>query len=198
MHRGSLIGALALLLSLVGAACERTTRADATDIDGVMPGLSFSLVRSNDNSAVTAADYRGRTVLLYFGYTHCPDECPTTLANLAAMLRQLGRAGNNVRVLFVSVDPERDTVPVLRTYVRSFAPQIDGLRGSANAVTALARRYRVLFAVTPATANRPYSVMHSDTLFVFDGSGRPRWALTSTENTAALASRIENLGSRTP
>jgi protein SCO1/2 len=195
MHRTRLIGALALLLSLLAGGCERETLPGATDIDGVMPRLAFSLLRANDDAAVTAADYRGRTVLLYFGYTHCPDECPTTLANLAAMLRRLGHAGNNVRVLFVSVDPGRDTVPVLKAYVGSFGPQIDGLRGSANKVTALARRYRVLFAVTPATANRPYSVMHSDTLFVFDDSGRPRWALTSTDNTAALASRIGNLNS---
>jgi protein SCO1/2 len=195
MYRTRLTGAVALLLSLVAGGCERTTQSGATNIDGVMPGLAFSLVRASDDAAVTAADYRGRIVLLYFGYTRCPDECPTTLANLAAMLRRLGRAGNNVRVLFVSVDPGPDTVPVLRTYVRSFGPQIDGLRGDANTVTALARRYRVLFSVSPGTANRPYSVMHSDTLFIFDNSGRPRWALTSTDDIAALASRIQGLGS---
>jgi protein SCO1 len=194
MYRASLMGALALLFSLIAGGCERTTQSAATDIDGVMPHLSFSLLRANDDAPVAAADYRGRTVLLYFGYTHCPDECPTTLANLAAMLRRLGHAANTVRVLFVSVDPGRDTVPVLRAYVRSFAPQIDGLRGDANAVTALARRYRVLFSVAQAAANRPYEVMHSDTLFVFDGSGRPRWALTSTEDTAAVAARIQSLG----
>ena len=83
---------------------------------------------------MTAADYRGRVVILYFGYTNCPDICPTTLANLADMLGQLGPDADKVRVLFVTVDPNRDTLPVMKKYVAAFAPQIDGLRGSDNAL----------------------------------------------------------------
>jgi protein SCO1 len=192
MFRLSLFASL-IVTMVFATGCGPTTRADATDITGVMPSLSFAMVRAGDSAHVTAADYRGKTVLLYFGYTHCPDECPTTLANIAAALRQLGPAAQNVRVLFVSVDPGRDTIAVLKGYVRAFAPQIDGLRGSDNAVAMFTRRYRVLYSVTPASPGRPYEVMHSDSLFLFDGAGRARYVLTSTENTAALATLIGHL-----
>jgi protein SCO1/2 len=98
-----------------------------------------------------------------------------------------------VRALFVTVDPARDTIPLLGRYVRAFSPQIDGLRGSDNAIAVLARRYRVLYAITPTEQGRAYEVMHSDSLFLFDGTGRARFVLTSTADTAALASRIEKL-----
>ena len=182
-----------LLFSL--AACGPATRADATDITGVMPPLAFAMIRANDSSPVTAADYRGKTVLLYFGYTHCPDECPTTLSNIATALRRLGPSAQNVRVLFVSVDPARDTIQVLGRYVRAFAPEIDGLRGSDDATAAFARRYRVLYSVTAASPGHAYDVMHSDSLFLFDRTGRARFVLTSTKDPAALASWIEKLDS---
>jgi protein SCO1/2 len=184
----------ALIVALMFAAgCGPATRADATDISGVMPPLAFSMVRANDSRQVSAGDYRGETVLLYFGYTHCPDECPTTLANIATALRRLGPAAKTVRVLFVSVDPARDTIPMLRKYVRAFAPQIDGLRGGDNAIATFARRYRVIYTVTPASPGHAYEVMHSDSLFLFDGSGRARYVLTSTADTASLASTIAGL-----
>jgi protein SCO1/2 len=192
MFRLPLVAAMIAVLTLA-SGCGPVTRADATNIAGVMPPLSFSLVRANDSARVGAGDYRGKTVLLYFGYTHCPDQCPTTLANVAAALRQLGPAAKDVRVLFVSVDPARDKVPLLRSYVAAFAPQIDGLTGSDNAIAVFARRYRVLYSVAPATPGRPYQVMHSDSLFVFDRTGRARYVLTSTENTASLAALMAQL-----
>lgn len=183
-----------LALCLAAAACGRATRADTTDIAGVMPPLSFSMMRANDGVPANAESYRGKIVLLYFGYTHCPDECPTTLANLSVALKRLGPDARNVRVLFVTVDPARDSIPVLKKYVDVFAPQIDGLRGSDNAIAALARRYRVLYAVTPAASGRAYEVMHSDSLFMFDRSGRARLVTTSTEDVSALAAEIRELG----
>lgn len=186
----------AMIAALIFASgCGPATRAEATDISGVMPPLAFSMVRASDSARVDARDYRGKTVLLYFGYTHCPDECPTTLANIATALRELGPAARNVRVLFVSVDTARDTIPLLRKYVRAFAPQIDGLTGSDNAIAVFARRYRVLYSVAPASTGRPYEVMHSDSLFLFDGDGRARYVLTSTQNTASLAALIAQVNS---
>jgi protein SCO1 len=190
--RPLLVALIAGLLCAL-ADCGPATQADETDITGVMPPLAFAMIRANDSAPVTAADYRGKTVLLYFGYTHCPDECPTTLANIASALERLGPAAKGVRVLFVSVDPGRDTIPVLGRYVRAFAPEIDGLRGSNNSTAAFARRYRVLYAVIPASPGHPYDVMHSDSVFLFDRTGRARLVLTSTQNTAALAARIEKL-----
>lgn len=192
MSRLPFFAALIVTLFLT-AGCGPATRADATDISGVMPQLVFSLIRVNDSRQVSQADYHGETVLLYFGYTHCPDECPTTLANIAAALRRLGPDAQRVRVLFVSVDPARDTIPVLKKYVGAFAPQIDGLRGGDNAIATFARRYRVLYTVTPASPGHAYEVMHSDSLFLFDGAGRARYVLTSTADTASLASTIAGL-----
>jgi len=182
----------AVLVAL--AACGRgETRPGASDISGVMPDLSFTMVRANDGAPVTAASYRGKAVLLYFGYTHCPDECPTTLANLATALRDFGPQAKNVRVLFVSVDPARDTLPILKAYVSTFAPEIDGLRGTGDQIAALARRYRVLYRVTPAAAGNEPAVMHSGSTFFFDGSGHARLVTTSTDDTKAIAGDIKRL-----
>jgi protein SCO1/2 len=188
-----LVRAFTLALCLAGAACGRATQADITDITGVMPPLSLSMLRANDGKAITAASYSGKITLLYFGYTHCPDECPTTLANLAVALKRLGAGARDVRVLFVTVDPVRDTLPVLKKYVNAFAPEIDGLRGSDNAIAALARRYRVLYAVTPAAPGRDYEVMHTDSLFLFDKSGRARLVTMTTQDTAAIAAEIKSI-----
>jgi protein SCO1/2 len=185
--------AFALSLTLVAAACGRATQTDATDISGVMPRLAFLMTRANDGAHVTAQDYRGKIVILYFGYTHCPDECPTTLANLAAALQRLGGAAKDVRVVFVTVDPMRDTLPVLKSYVNAFSPEIDGLRGSADAIATLARRYRVIYSVTPETPGHAYSVMHSDSVFFFDANGEARWVTMTTGNTADIVARLQKL-----
>lgn len=186
------VALLVVLLAL--AACGRgETRPGASDISGVMPDLSFTMTRANDGAAVTADTYRGKPVLLYFGYTHCPDECPTTLANLANALRDLGPRANDVRVLFVSVDPQRDTLPILKAYVSTFAPQIDGLRGTDDQIAALARRYRVLYRVTPASAGQDSQVMHSDSTFFFDPSGHARFVTTRTDDPQAIAGDIQRL-----
>ena len=184
----SAILALALLL-----ACCAPPRGSVTDITGVMPALEFTMARANDGKLVNATDYRGKIVILYFGYTHCPDECPTTLANLASVLKQLGQKATDVRVLFVSVDPERDTLPVLKSYVNVFAPEIDGLRGTPDAVAMLARRYRVTYQVTPASPGQAYEVMHSDSIFFFDTNGHARLVATSSDHTAVIAADIERL-----
>jgi protein SCO1/2 len=181
-----------LALALLVASCA-PPRGPVTDITGVMPALEFAMTRANDGKPVRAADYRGKIVILYFGYTHCPDECPTTLANLASVLTRLGAKASDVRVLFVSVDPDRDTLPVLKTYVQVFAPEIDGLRGSADATAMLARRYRVTYQVTPAGPDHPYDVMHSDSIFFFDAKGRARLVATSVNHTDVIEADIQKL-----
>jgi protein SCO1/2 len=186
------IAAFVLMFAL--AACGRgEVRNGASNISGVMPDLSFKMTRASDSAPVTADDYRGKAVLLYFGYTHCPDECPTTLANLAKVLHDLGSGAKDVRVLFVSVDPQRDTLPMLKAYTNSFAPQIDGLRGTDDQIAALARRYRVLYRVQPAAESKDIEVMHSDSTFFFDASGHARMVTTSTNDTKAIASDIERV-----
>ncbi len=180
-----------LLLAVALAGCSPAKKPwYGDDITGVMPKLSFTMMRANDGAQVTAGDYRGRVAILYFGYTNCPDICPTTLANLSDMLQKLGPDADKVRVLFVTVDPNRDTLPILKKYVAAFAPQVDGLRGGANALADLARRYRVAYSVK----TRPtYEVMHSSAVFFFDTSGRARIVTLSTDNTAGLAQDVMRL-----
>ncbi|MGH3055591.1 MAG: SCO family protein [Gaiellaceae bacterium] len=158
-----------------------------------MPPLEFHMTRASDGAAVTADAWRGKAVALYFGYTHCPDVCPTTLSNLADILKRLGPDANRVAVLFVTVDPDRDTVPVLKQYARAFAPQVVGLRGSPDAIAMLARRYRVAYRVTKESPGHPYTVMHTSAVFLFDPSGRARLVTLATGDTAGLAEDVKRL-----
>ena len=182
---------LAILFSCL-AACA-PPRGPVTDIRGAMPPLEFAMTRANDGKAVEARDYHGRVVILYFGYTNCPDACPTTLSDLTTVLERLGPRARDVRVLFVTVDPNRDTLPALKAYVNAFAPEIDGLRGSADTIARLARRYRVTYQVTPASPGHPYDVMHSDSVFFFDPEGRARYVATSVADAAAITQHVKRL-----
>lgn len=178
-------------LALLIAACSKQDAGwHATDITGAMPPLAFSMTRANDGKPVSEADYRGKIVVLYFGYTHCPDICPTTLANLAEALARLGAKADDVHVLFVTVDPNRDTLDLMKGYVNSFAAQVDGLRGTDNQIAALARRYRVAYSVTPG-AN--YEVMHSNAVFFFGRDGRAHLVSTDTKDIDALTADLKRL-----
>ena len=174
--------AAGLCLALL-AGCGDSTKWHSIDVSGSLPPLSLRMIRAADGREVTQADYRGRIVLVYFGYTFCPDVCPTTLSNIAEILTRLGPQAQHIRVLFVTVDPNRDTPAVLAAYVNNFAPQIDGLRGTPDQLAALARRYRVVYSVTPATEDHPYEVAHSSAIYVFDGSGAARLIIASLAST---------------
>ena len=166
------------LAAMALAGCQDDVKWHATNITGALPALAFSMTRAADDKAVTEADYKGDVVLLYFGYTFCPDVCPTTLTNLAEVLKKLGPQAEHVRVLFVTVDPNRDSLPVMKTYAAAFAPEVDGLRGTPDALAALARRYRVSYSVTPETKGHPYEVTHSSAIYVFDQTGAARLLVT--------------------
>ena len=183
--RGRLVGAVAaclVTLALLGG-CGDNTKWHAIDVSGGLPALSFTMTRAEDGKEVTQADYRGKIVLLYFGYTNCPDVCPTTLSNIHDIVTRLASDAREVRVLFVTVDPHRDTAPSLAAYVKDFDAQIDGMRGTPDELAALARRYRVVYSVTPATGNQPYEVTHSAAVYVFDGSGAARLIVASLAST---------------
>ncbi len=162
-----------------------------------LPRLAFTMTGADTGQMVTAHDFLGKLVLLYFGYTHCPDVCPLTLHNVAQILQRLGENAEGVRVLFVTVDPNRDTLPVLRRYTHLFAPEIVGLRGTADQLAALARAYHLGYSVTPATASHPYEVTHSSAVYVFDKTGRARLLIPSLASTtpdiAGTASDLEHI-----
>jgi protein SCO1/2 len=179
MHRRDLLILGAGALALPVAGCDRKTQWHETDISGSLPSLAFNMTDAMSGAPASAADFRGKVTLLYFGYTLCPDFCPTTLTNLAAILQRLGKQADQVRVLFVTVDPNRDSLPVLKQYAALFAPQIVGLRGTPDALAALARRYRVAYSVTPAQNGHPYEVTHSSIVYVFDQNGNARLLVSS-------------------
>jgi protein SCO1/2 len=157
-----------------------------TDISGAMPRLDFHL--SADGKPVTGESFRGKVVALYFGYTHCPDVCPTTLANLVQMAEQV--KSPDLAILFVTVDPQRDTDAVLGDYARAFSPQVVGFRGAPNQLASLARTYRVAYDVKQGP---PYEVTHSNAVFFFDKNGKARLVTTDTSNTAAMAEDVKRL-----
>ena len=162
------------------------------NIAGLVAPLRFHLT-NQDNQAVTAEDYRHELVLLYFGYTECTDECPTTLAMLANALHTLGPEASKVRVLFVSVDPQRDTTAVLRRYVDNFGPDFVGLRGGPAELTTLSKRYRIAYHYEKPDRYGNYAVDHSNAVFIFDGDGRAR-LLAQSDNTARqVASDLSRL-----
>lgn len=174
------------LLALSGAGLIARTgqagaEAAAEDVSGNLPKLAFRMRRADDGAVVTEADFRGSVVLLYFGYTSCPDICPTTLANVAAALDRLGTPAARVRVLFVTVDPDRDTLTALRQFTAPFGAGFIGLRPSPDMLAAVARRYRVAYSVQPQAPGQPYTVSHGAGVYVFDAAGGARTLLTGLD-----------------
>ncbi|MBI1201567.1 MAG: redoxin domain-containing protein [Rhodopseudomonas sp.] len=163
-----------VIAALIAVFCIASGPAKAwnsTDMTGALPPLDFTMTRASDGQTVTAADFKDKIVLLYFGYTFCPDVCPATLMNITQVLKSLGPKADDVRVLFVTVDPNRDTLQALKDFTGAFAPQIVGLRGSANQLAALAKRYRVAYSVTPGGNGKPYEVTHGSAVYAFNRAG---------------------------
>ena len=163
---------LAILLTLVAAGCA-PEKFRATDITGANFGREFQLT-GHDGKPRTLADFRGKVVLLFFGFTHCPDICPTTLAKFAQAAKQLGTDADRVQILFVTVDPERDTREVLARYAPAFGPRVIGLYGDAQEIARTAKEFKVIYQKQPGKTPESYSVDHSAGAFVFDPAGRVR------------------------
>jgi len=164
-------------IALVGLflACGYCTTRQSTEAAATLPPLSFTMTRASDGKTVTAANYRGKIVLLYFGYTSCTDICPTTLLNISTILRAMGKQAERFRVLFVTVDPDHDTLGVLKRYTAAFASQVVGLRGTPGAIAALAKRYHVSYSVIAASSSHQYEVAHGATVYIFGAHAITRW-----------------------
>jgi protein SCO1 len=166
------------LLTCVLLAGSEAKAWNSTDMIGALPSLDFTMTRASDGKTVTSADFKGKVVMLYFGYTSCPDVCPTTLLDITTMLKTLGKDADDVRVLFVTVDPGRDTLPVLKSFTAAFAPQVVGLRGTPDQLATLAKRYRIAYAVQPASDGNSPEVTHGSAVYVFDRGGAIRLLFT--------------------
>ena len=183
----------AALLALVVAACgPENPRFQGSDVTGVAFGRDFKLTDHNGKPR-TLADFRGKAVVMFFGYTQCPDVCPTTLSDLAAALQKLGADSNRVQVLFVTIDPERDTPELLSRYVPAFNPTFLGLYGDAAATTATAREFKVLYQKQPGSTPGSYSMDHSAGTFIFDPQGRLRLFMSQGQGPDVFAHDIREL-----
>jgi len=165
---------LALLAALALGACDgEAPKFRSTDITGADYGKSLALT-DHQGRPRRLEDFRGKAVVLFFGFTHCPDVCPTTLADMAQVMRQLGPLADRVQVLFVTVDPERDTQAGLAEYVPAFDSRFLGLRGDAEATHAAAREFKVYYEKRPGKTPGEYTIDHSAQTYVFDPQGRLR------------------------
>jgi len=169
--------ALLLAAALALCGCDKLAPSKpafhAIDVTGAPLGRSLALTDHNGVQR-SLADFRGKAVLVNFGYTQCPDVCPTTLADLASAVRKLGPDGSRVQVLFVTVDPKRDNAQLLKNYVGAFDPRFLGLRGDAAATAAATREFRVFAAEREGKTADSYTVEHSAQTFAFDPEGRLR------------------------
>lgn len=172
------LAAAIAVAALCVAACDKLlpnakSPFNGIDVTGAPFGGDFRLADA-EGRARSLADFRGKVVVVVFGYTHCPDVCPTTLADFAGALKRLGPEASRVQVLFVTVDPQRDTPQLLKEYVPAFNPSFIGLRGDEPATNKVTRDFRVYVNRNEKAGAANYTVDHAAQSFVFDPSGRLR------------------------
>ncbi|NMG44922.1 redoxin domain-containing protein [Aromatoleum toluvorans] len=193
MLRALIVAATLAVATL--AACSSPSSATtfrATDITGADYGKGLALSDHNGTPR-TLADFRGKVVTLFFGYTQCPDVCPTNLGTMAEAMRQLGPDAARVQVLFVTVDPERDTQQLLAQYVPVFDPHFLGLRGDAAQTAAVAKEFRVFYQKSGDTSGPNYTVDHSTGTYVFDPTGRARLYVKHGETAENIVADLRTL-----
>lgn len=195
-NRRRLIISSACLPALAGCDWLRGKPAgptfQSTDITGAefarrleLPGV--------DGRLQTLADWKGKVTVVFFGYTHCPDFCPATLAELTQIRRSLGADGERLQVVFVTVDPERDTAEILKAYASNFGPGVTALRGTLDETAAVAKEFKVFYAKVPGKTPDSYTMDHSAASFVFDASGRVRLYVPYGADPKALAADLKQL-----
>lgn len=172
MRRLIPVGLIALACLMTACGQTAAPKFQLTDVTGADFGKSLALT-DHTGKPRTLADFQGKVVVLFFGFTQCPDVCPTTLAEMAKVIKELGADGDKVQVLFVSVDPERDTQALLKQYVTAFHPTFLGMVGNAEATARVAKEFKVYVQKQP-TRNGGYSVDHSAGTFILDQQGRLR------------------------
>lgn len=161
------------------AACERLAELagkptfHSTDITGAEFARRLDMPDA-DGRMRSLADWKGKVTVVFFGYTHCPDVCPTTMAELAELRKSLGAEGDRLQTVFVTIDPERDTPELLQAYVGNFGPGVTALRGSAEQTAAAAKEFKVFFQKVPGKTPGSYTMDHSAASFVFDAAGKVR------------------------
>ena len=192
------LGAVALLSAVVAlAGCDKglpgpQASFKSVDITGAEYGRTLALPDASGTPR-TLADFKGKVSVVFFGYTHCPDVCPTTLAELAEVKAMLGKDGERVQAVFVTVDPERDTAPILEAYMNNFGPGFIALRGTPEQTAAAAREFKVFYMKVPGKTEGSYTVDHTAGSYVIDAKGRLRLFARYGMPADALASDLKQL-----
>ena len=191
-----------LLLSAAGtavlAACDKLASLVAaptfrsTDITGATFARHLELP-DLDGRPRSLADFAGKVTVVFFGYTQCPDVCPTTLAEMAQVRKALGADGDRLQTVFVTVDPERDTPEILRAYVTNFGPGVTALRGTPEQTAAAAKEFKIFFAKSAGKTPGSYTMDHSAASFVFDAKGQARLYVPYGGDPQNLAADLKQL-----
>ena len=190
-RRGFLLAA-AVAVALAG--CDKFAKPvfNGVDITGADIGDAFTLTDHNGHK-VTLADFRGKAVVLFFGFTQCPDVCPTTLSDMAKVMKLLGPDATRVQVLFVTVDPDRDTPALLKAYVPQFDPSFLGLYGDAAATEKVAKDFKIYVQKRPSGTTGQYTIDHSAQSLVFDANGKVRLFLNYGMEPDKVAADVKKL-----
>ena len=185
------LGVLLLVLMLAGCGVASPGFKN-TDVTGSDCCKDFRLTDHHGNTR-TLADFRGKAVVMFFGYTQCPDVCPTTMAEMKAVLQQLGADAQRVQVLFVTLDPERDTRELLANYVPAFDPGFLGLFGDLETTAKIAKEFRVFYQKQPGSTPGSYTLDHTAGSYVFDPQGRVRLFVRHGDGGANLVADLRVL-----
>lgn len=184
--------AVAALVASLGACAPPDKSFQAIDITGAQYATTFSLPDAQGRVR-TLEEFRGKVVVVFFGYTQCPDVCPTTLSELAAARKELGEAGQRVQGVFITVDPQRDVAQVIGAYVQAFDPSFVALRGDEDQTAAIARQFKVVFTKSAGSTPTSYTIDHTAGAYVFDTQGRIRLFTRHGTGTAALVHDLKIL-----
>ena len=183
---------LALLAIALGACEGDAPRFNNVDITGANYARDFRLT-DFDGRQRSLADFRGKVVVMFFGYTQCPDVCPTTMTDMAEVRRRLGPDGDKVQVIFVTLDPDRDTPEVLKQYVPAFDPTFIALRGTRDETAAVAKDFKVFYQKVPGKTETSYTLDHTAGSYVFDREGRVRLFLRHAGGVDAIVADLQKL-----
>ncbi|MFZ6722481.1 SCO family protein [Undibacterium sp. Ji49W] len=193
MKRRSAMELLGLLgLGSMGLlACQRTPLTfNGIDITGAEYGADFHL-QGHDGKAYSLKDFRNKYLLIFFGFTQCPDICPTALSRAVLIRKLLGKDASRLQVIFITIDPERDTPELLAQYMRAFDPGFLGLWGNLQQITEVAKAFRVFFNKVPSGSS--YTMDHTAISYVYDGNGKIRLALKHEQTAEQCAEDLRNL-----
>ncbi len=186
---------LLAFIMLVLNACQPSAQQNqfsATDISGADFAQTLNLT-DHTGKPRALADFNGKVVALFFGYTHCPDVCPTTMADLKQAMKLLGAHSDDVQVLFVTLDPDRDTQEVLAQYVPSFDPRFIGLYGTQDAIKQVTDDFKIFASKVQNSGRSGYTIDHSAGVYLYDKTGKIRLYVAYGEKPAVIAADIEKL-----